>query len=437
MQVVLESPSALERQFTITIPSVDVEAQFEAKVVETSKRIRVDGFRPGKVPASVVRQRYGQSIRQEVISDVMQSSIGQALEEHDVSPIGQPKIENVNFEEGSDFSFQATFEVFPEIDLKTLDGVTIEQSKSEVKASDIDELIKNLQEQRQTWEESKRAQAKPADRVTINFEGFLDGEAFEGGKGENHPLVLGSGAMIPGFESGIEGMKAGESREIEVTFPEKYQAENLAGKLVVFKIEVTKLERADLPVVDEAFIQGFGVASGVMDDFRVELEQQMRRELSMTLKNVNKGKVFDALLEQNSEISVPHAAVHSEIHTLKNQAVERFGGSAKMDPNQLPDQLFQEQAMRRVKLGLLLAESVKRFEVKADADRVRGYIDEMASAYDDPEQVVNFYYSNTENLRQIEALAIEEQVADILLGTATVNAVEMSYADVMKSRQAN
>ena len=300
MQVVLESPSALERQFTITIPSVDVEAQFEAKVVETSKRIRVDGFRPGKVPASVVRQRYGQSIRQEVISDVMQSSIGQALEEHDVSPIGQPKIENVNFEEGSDFSFQATFEVFPEIDLKTLDGVTIEQSKSEVKASDIDELIKNLQEQRQTWKESKRAHAKPADRVTINFEGFLDGEAFEGGKGEDHPLVLGSGAMIPGFESGIEGMKAGESREIEVTFPEKYQAENLAGKVVVFKIEVTKLERADLPVVDEAFIQGFGVASGVMDDFHVELEQQMRRELSMTLKNVNKGNVFDALLDRIS-----------------------------------------------------------------------------------------------------------------------------------------
>ena len=162
------------------------------------------------MPASVVRQRYGQSIRQEVISDVMQSSIGQALEENDVSPIGQPKIENVNFEEGSDFSFQATFEVFPEIDLKTLDGVTIEQSKSEVKASDIDELIKNLQEQRQTWKESKRAQAKHADRVTINFEGFLDGEAFEGGKGEDHPLVLGSGAMIPGFESGIEGMKAGE-----------------------------------------------------------------------------------------------------------------------------------------------------------------------------------------------------------------------------------
>ena len=437
MQVVLELPSALERQFTITIPSADVEVQFEAKLRDTSKRIRVDGFRPGKVPASVVRQRYGQSIRQEIVTDLMQQSIGQALQDHDVSPIGEPKIENVTFEEGKDFSFQATFEVFPEIALKTLDGVTLEQSKSEVKPSDINELIKNLQEQRQSWKESKRAQAKTGDRVTINFEGFLDGVAFDGGKGEDHPLVLGSGAMIPGFESGIEGMKAGETRDIDVTFPEKYQAENLAGKAVVFKIEVTKLERADLPAVDEEFIKGFGVESGSDEDFRNELDQQMRRELSMTLKNVNKGKVFDALLEQNAEIAVPHAAVHSEIHTLKHQAVERFGGGAKMDPHQLPDQLFQEQATRRVKLGLLLAECVKQFEVKADGARVRALIDEMASAYDDPEQVVNFYYSNPENLRQIEALAIEEQVAELLMGSATVKAVEMSYADVMKSRQAN
>lgn len=437
MQVVLESPSALERQFTITIPSADVEVQFEAKLRDTCKRIRVDGFRPGKVPASVVRQRYGQSIRQEIVTDLMQQSIGQALQDHDVSPIGEPKIENVTFEEGKDFSFQATFEVFPEIALKTLDGVTLEQSKSEVKPSDINELIKNLQEQRQSWKESKRAQAKTGDRVTINFEGFLDGVAFDGGKGEDHPLVLGSGAMIPGFESGIEGMKAGETRDIDVTFPEKYQAENLAGKAVVFKIEVTKLERADLPAVDEEFIKGFGVESGSDEDFRNELDQQMRRELSMTLKNVNKGKVFDALLEQNAEIAVPHAAVHSEIHTLKHQAVERFGGGAKMDPHQLPDQLFQEQATRRVKLGLLLAECVKQFEVKADGARVRALIDEMASAYDDPEQVVNFYYSNPENLRQIEALAIEEQVAELLMGSAAVKAVEMSYADVMKSRQAN
>ena len=435
MQVVLESPSALERQFTITIPTGDVETEFEAKLAETAKRVRIDGFRPGKVPAKVVRQRYGQAIRQEIVSDLMEKSLGEALSEHDVKPIGQPKIDDVKFEEGSDFSFKATFEVFPELDPILVDGDEIEQTTCKVGAADIKEMIATLREQRKSWKESARAASKEGDRVTINFEGFVDGEAFDGGKGEDQALVLGSGAMIPGFEDGIVGMKKGDSRDIEVTFPEDYQAEELKGKAATFKIEVTKLERGELPTVDEAFIQSFGVESGDEKDFKAELKEQMQRELSLTLKNMNKTKVFDVLLEKNADTPVPESAIKSEIHTLKHQAVERFGGGQQFDPHQLPDELFTEQAERRVRLGILLGATVKKLGLAADPDRVRALIDEMAAAYDDAEQVVNFYYSNDENLKQVEALAVEEQVAEKLLESARGKTIDMSYADVMKSRQ--
>ena len=435
MQVVLESPSALERQFTITIPTGDVETEFEAKLAETAKRVRIDGFRPGKVPAKVVRQRYGQAIRQEIVSDLMEKSLGEALSEHDVKPIGQPKIDDVKFEEGSDFSFKATFEVFPELDPILVDGDEIEQTTCKVGAADIKKMIATLREQRKSWKESARAASKEGDRVTINFEGFVDGEAFDGGKGEDHALILGSGAMIPGFEDGIVGMKKGDSRDIEVTFPEDYQAEELKGKAATFKIEMTKLERGELPTVDEAFIQSFGVESGDEKDFKAELKEQMQRELSLTLKNMNKTKVFDVLLEKNADTPVPESAIKSEIHTLKHQAVERFGGGQQFDPHQLPDELFAEQAERRVRLGILLGATVKKLGLAADPDRVRALIDEMAAAYDDAEQVVNFYYSNDENLKQVEALAVEEQVAEKLLESAKAKTIDMSYADVMKSRQ--
>jgi trigger factor len=435
MQVVLESPSALERQFTITIPTGDVETEFEAKLAETAKRVRIDGFRPGKVPAKVVRQRYGQAIRQEIVSDLMEKSLGEALSEHDVKPIGQPKIDDVKFEEGSDFSFKATFEVFPELDPILVDGDEIEQTTCKVGAADIKEMIATLREQRKSWKESARAASKEGDRVTINFEGFVDGEAFDGGKGEDHALILGSGAMIPGFEDGIVGMKKGDSRDIEVTFPEDYQAEELKDKAATFKIEMTKLERGELPTVDEAFIQSFGVESGDEKDFKAELKEQMQRELSLTLKNMNKTKVFDVLLEKNADTPVPESAIKSEIHTLKHQAVERFGGGQQFDPHQLPDELFAEQAERRVRLGILLGATVKKLGLAADPDRVRALIDEMAAAYDDAEQVVNFYYSNDENLKQVEALAVEEQVAEKLLESAKAKTIDMSYADVMKSRQ--
>ncbi len=437
MQVVLESPNEneIERCFTITIPTVDVESEFEAKLAETAKRVRIDGFRPGKVPAKVVRQRYGQSVRQEIVSNLMEKSLGQALIDHDVQPIGQPKIEDVKYEEGDDFSFKATFEVFPETDPIMVDGDEIEQTSCKVVASDTKDMIANLREQRKSWKESTRAGAKNGDRATINFAGVIDGDPFEGGAGKDHLLVLGSGSMIPGFEDGILGMKKGESRDIEVTFPDDYHAENLKGKLATFKIDITKLERGELPTVDEAFIKAFGVESGIEADFKKEIKQQMERELSLTLKNMNKTKIFDVLLEKNSKIPVPQAMISSEIQILKKQAIERFGGGDKFDLDQLPDEIFKDQAERRVRLGILIGATVKKLDLDSDPAHVRSLIDEMASAYDDPEEVVNFYYSNEDNLKQIKALAVEECVAERLLEFGKTKFINMSYADVMKNRQ--
>ena len=435
MQAVLESPSALERQFVITVPSSDVEAEFEIKLKEAAQRVKIDGFRPGKVPASVVKQRYGQAIRQEIASDLMEKALGQALSEHDVRPIGQPKIEDVVYEAGSDFSFKATFEVFPEIEPAGLDGVEIEQIQSKIAAADIKEMIATLRDQKKEWKESPKVQAKKGDRVTINFEGFVDGEVFEGGKGNDHVLGLGSGSMIPGFEDGILGMKKGDSRDVEVVFPEDYHAENLKAKPAVFKIDVTKLERGDLPKIDEAFIKSFGIESGTEEDFKADLKKQMERELSSALKNMNKTKVFVALVEANGETPVPTSAITAEVQTLKKQAAERFGGGQQFDVNQLPDELFTEQAERRVRLGVLLGATVKALELKPEDARIKSLIDEMASAYDDPDEVVNFYYSNEDNLRQIGALAVEEQVAEKLLEKASLKPIDMSYSDVMKNRQ--
>ncbi len=435
MQVVLESPSKLERQFIITIPTADVESEFEAKLSETGKRVRIDGFRPGKVPLKVVRQRYGPSVRQETVSNLMEKSLGQALLTHDVQPIGQPKIEDVKYEEGDDFSFKATFEIFPDTDPVMMDGDEIEQTRCKLVASDTKDMIANLREQRKSWKESTRAGAKDGDRATINFAGVIDDVPFEGGAGEDHLLVLGSGAMIPGFEDGVLGMKKGESRDIEVTFPDDYHVANLKGKMATFKIDLTKLERGELPTVNEDFIKAFGVESGVEADFKNEIKLQMERELSLTLKNMNKTKIFDVLLEKNSKTPVPQVAISSEIQVLKQQAIERFGGGDKFDPGQLPDEIFKEQAERRVRLGILIGATVKKLGLEADPARVKLLVDEMASAYDDPEEVIKYYYSNEDNLNQIQALAVEECVAERLLEFGKTKFVDMSYADVMKNRQ--
>lgn len=432
MQVSVENTSALERRLTVSVPSTDVDAQVEAKLLQTAKTVRIDGFRPGKVPMKIVRKRYEGAVRQDVLGQAIEQAFYQAVAQENLRPVGQPNIEPVNMESGKDLEFVATFEVFPEVELADLSSVEVEQAESKVAAADVKKMIENLREQKKEWRESARAAVKDGDRVTINFVGKIDGEAFEGGAADDQTLVIGSGSMIPGFEEGIVGMKKGEERDIDVTFPEEYHAENLKGKAAVFTITLNKLERGELPKVDEEFVKTFGVEDGDLEKFKEELKVNMQRELDQAITNRNKKAAFDALLNAN-EVEVPAAAIDSEVHSLQHQAAERFG-KGQIDPHTLPREPFEEEATRRVKLGVLVGEFARQNELKADADRVRAAVDRIASAYEDGSQVVEYYYGNDEALRQVETMVLEEMTAESICKQAKVTQTKLSYEEAVSGQ---
>jgi trigger factor len=394
----------------------------------------MDGFRPGKVPPKVIKRMYGEAIRYDVLNRVVQESFFEAVQEQSLQPAGTPSIEFKNDKEGEDFSFTATFEIYPEIELKDLSGVEIEKQSAEIKKADIAKMIETLQKQQAGWKDTK-GMAKDGFKVNLDFEGFVDGEAFEGGKAEGQDLVLGSGQMIPGFEAGIEGHKKGEEFDIEVTFPEEYQAENLKGKQATFKIKLNSVEKPELPELNEEFFAKFGVEAADQAAFEEEVSKNMAREMNQALKNKLKTQVFDALIAAN-EIDVPAALVEDEIKNLAQQAVQQFGGNAQIDPSTLPKELFEDQAKRRVTIGLLVQEVIKANELQPEDARVDAMLAEVADSYQDPQEVIEYYKSNQEMLNQVRSLVLEEQVVDQLLSSAKVNEVEVSYEDAIKPAQA-
>jgi trigger factor len=433
MQVSVETTSALERQMTITVPAERIENDVDSRVQQTARSVRLDGFRPGKAPLKVVKKRYGAGIRQDVIGEVVQQSFYEAVQQENVIPAGGPKIEFKKNEEGADFEFVATFEVYPEIELADFSSVEVEKQTSEVADADVDNMIETLRKQQAGWNVAERA-AEDGDRVKIDFEGFVDGEAFEGGKAEGHSLVLGSNTMIPGFEAGIIGKAAGEEFDLVVTFPEDYQAENLKGKEATFKTKVISVEAPELPELNEAFFEKFGLEAKDLDTFKSEVRTNMGRELKNALKMKLKEEVFGKLIEVNG-IEVPSSLVDQEIDHMRKQAVQQFGGGADMDPNMLPKELFEEQAKRRVTIGLLVQEVIKANELKADDERVQEMIKEMASTYQEPEQVMEYYNQNQEMMNQIKSLVLEDQVVDQLLGSAKVSEKAVAYEEAIKPAQ--
>src|SRR5210317_2091589 len=344
MQVSVEATSGLERQLTVTVPAERIDNDVNKQVAQQARTRRMDGFRPGKVPPKVIKRMYGEAIRYDVLNRVVQESFFEAVQEQSLQPAGTPSIEFKNDKEGEDFSFTATFEIYPEIELKDLSGVEIEKQSAEIKKADIAKMIETLQKQQAGWKDTK-GMAKDGFKVNLDFEGFVDGEAFEGGKAEGQDLVLGSGQMIPGFEAGIEGHKKGEEFDIEVTFPEEYQAENLKGKQATFKIKLNSVEKPELPELNEEFFAKFGVEAADQAAFEEEVSKNMAREMNQALKNKLKTQVFDALIAAN-EIDVPAALVEDEIKNLAQQAVQQFGGNAQIDPSTLPKELFEDQAKR-------------------------------------------------------------------------------------------
>ena len=432
MQVSVENTSALERRMTIGVPAERIESEIDKRLQQTARRAKVPGFRPGKVPMSVIRQRYESSARQEALGDLIQSTFYEAVVQEKLNPAGSPAVEPKVFEKGKDLEYVATFEVFPEFKVADFAGIVVERLQAEVADADLDNMLEVLRKQNTRFEAVERA-AENGDQLNIDFVGKVDGEAFAGGSAKGTLLVLGSGRMIPGFEDALVGVSKGEERVITPTFPADYQNLDLAGKTAEFTVTVNSVEAPTLPDLNAEFFALFGVTNGGLDDFRAEVRKNMQRELNQAVKSKVKNQVMDGLLSSNP-IEVPKSLVTSEIGRLRVQAVQQFGGNIK--PEQLPVELFEEQAKRRVVLGLVVAEVVKQNELKPDDARVRTLIEEMASAYQEPEHVVAWYYKNDQQLNEVRSVVLEEQVVDTVLQKAKVTDKTVSYEEAIKPAEA-
>lgn len=433
MQVSVETTQGLERRLTITVPADSVDSAVKSRLQQLAKTQRINGFRPGKVPVSVIKKRFGQAVRQEVAGDVMQQNFYQAIIQEKIQPAGMPKFELTKDTDGQDLEFVASFEVYPEVEVKGVDELEIEKTVVSIEDADLDNMMETLRKQHASWKEVKR-KAKKDDRVVIDFVGTIDGVEFDGGKAEGFTLELGQGRMIPGFEKPIIGAKAGDEVKVEVTFPEDYHAEALKGKDAVFMVTVKQVDGQQLPKLDDEFAKLFGIEEGGVDALRQEVLKNMQRELDQTLKAQLKESVISKLVEKN-EIELPQALIDQEINALREQAKQRFaqqGGGQNLP--ELPGELFADNAKRRVSIGLLLGEIIKKNELKADDDKVFAMIETAASAYEDPQEVVDYYKSNQELMQQMRNVALEEQAIEWVVENAKVTEVTKAFDEVMNKQ---
>ena len=428
MQVSVETTQGLGRRITITVAADSIESAVKKELVDVARKVRIDGFRKGKVPMNIVAQRYGASVRQDVLGELMTRNFVDAIIKEKINPAGAPNYVPGEYKEGQDFTYAVEFEVYPEVELKGLENIEVEKPVVEVTDADVDTMLDTLRKQQANWIESDAA-AGPEDRATIDFNGSVDGEEFEGGKASDFVLAMGQGRMIPGFEEGVVGHKAGETFTIDVKFPDDYHAENLKGKDAKFEIVLKKVETRELPELTEEFIKRFGVEDGSVAGLRTEVRKNMDRELKGAIRNRIKTQAIDGLVEAN-EIDVPAALIDGEVDVLRRQAAQRFGGN-EQQALELPRELFEEQAKRRVVVGLLLGEVIRTHELKADEARVSTMIEEMASAYEDPQEVIEFYSKNNELMNNMRNVALEEQAVEAVLAKAKVTEKETNFQDLM------
>lgn len=429
MQVSVEVTTGLERRLKVGVPAARIDSAVETRLKDAAQRVRIPGFRPGKVPMTEVRRRYAGAIRQEVLGDVMRDSFYEAVQQQKLNPAGMPRIEPVTSEPGKDLEFVAVFEVYPEVKVPALGGVKVEQPVGEVTDADVEEMIKTLRQQRATPQEVSRPAALN-DVVEIDFVGTRNGEPFQGGSATGQKIQLGGKRMIPGFEEGLVGAVAGEERTLDITFPEDYGNEELKGQPAQFKVTLKKVLEPVLPELDETFFNAFGIKEASLDKFKVEVRRNMERELRSALRNRVKAQVMDQL-SSLVQIDLPKALVTQEVQRLRQNMLQQFGG-AQVDPAMLPDELFSEQARKSVALGLIVGEIVRSEGIKVDGDRVRKQVEEIAESYETPKEVVAWYYSNQEQLRQIELAVLEEQVVERVLKDAAVTTQPISYADAVR-----
>jgi trigger factor len=428
MQVSVESIGKLERRMQVQVPAQRISTEIAARLKTISRTARLNGFRPGKAPLTVIRRQFGPQVHREVIGELLQSTFTEAVAQQQLAPAGNPRIQPQSIGEGQDLTYVATFEVFPDITLQPFETLQIERTTAEVTDSDVDAMIARLRKQSPKF----LAAARPAiqgDRVTVDFQGSVDGVPFAGGAATGVPVVIGDGRMLPDFEAGLIGTVAGEAKTTTVSFPADYRTQELAGKTAQFEISVKSVEEATLPDLDEEFCKAFGVTEGGVAALRQEVAANMRRELEQTLRNRNKAAVMDQLLQANP-VDVPNALIEAQIRDMQIEAMRRAGTK---DPAQAPAaQQFVEPARRRAALGLILADIVKREHLVVDPLRAEARLDEMIGTYGDPAAIKQSYKQNPEAMRQVQNLALEDQVTDWVLANVTIHEVASTFKDIMK-----
>ena len=440
MRVSVETTSGLERKLTVGVPANDVDSAVEKKLEDAAKNVRLPGFRPGKVPMRVMKQRFGAGVRQEVLGDVVNRSFQEAVVGENLRPAGQPSIEIKTFETGQDVEYVATFEIYPTLSLNEIKDFAVTKLVCDVADSDVDEIIEIFQKQQGKLVAVERA-AEVGDTLTIDFEGFRDGEAFEGGSGNDTALELGSGRMIPGFEDGLVGAQAGEERSLDLTFPEDYHAEELKGAAVQFKVTVKEVKALEPAELNAELFAAYGVEGDDVDGFRAEVRKNMERELKAAVDGHVKQQVMDAIIKAHPSLEIPSSLIAQETDALRGQMFQQFGGavSPEMDLKSiLPDEMFTERAETRVKLGLLVSELVQDLGVRAEPNKVRELIEDIASTYQDPTEVINWYYEDNEQLMGIESRVLEDSVVEKLLEGANITEEVTGYQDALqRAREAS
>lgn len=433
MAVTVETLEKLERKITLSLPLAAIQSEVEARLKKVARTVKMDGFRPGKVPMNVVAQRYGYSVQYEVLNDKVGEEFAKAVQEAGLRVAGQPRISEKEDAAEGQAEFEAIFEVFPEVKIGDLTGVEVEKLTADVDDAAIERTLDILRKQRRTF--AVRAADEAAvdgDRVTVDFEGKIDGEAFAGGKAEDFQFLVGEGQMLKEFEDAVRGMKVGESKTFPLAFPEDYHGKDVAGKTADFLVTVKKLEAANLPEVNEAFVKSLGIADGSVEALRADIKKNLEREVKFRLQVRNKQAVMDALLSV-AELDLPKAAVQSEVARLMQAAREdlKQRGIKDADKAEIPEDIFLPQAERRVRLGLVVAELVKANNLEATPEQLKAHVDELAASYEKPEDVVRWYFGDRQRLAEVEAVVIENNVTEFVLGKAKVNDKAVSFEELM------
>ncbi len=425
MQISLTA-DGLERRLEVAVPADEVQREVEERLKRLSRTARLKGFRPGKAPFAVVRQQFGEQVHAEVIGDLMRSSFAEAVSQEHLKPATGPRIEPITMQPGTELKYAAVFEVLPEVKLKPLDGIVVERPSASIDESDIDTMIESMRRQRPVFTAVERP-ARDSDRVTVDYDGRIDGKPFEGGEGRDASFVIGSGRVLPELEAAVAGASTGEARTASVRYPDSHANKQLAGRTAEFTVTVKKVEEQSLPSVDEEFCRAFGVASGGIDTLRSEVRKSMERELGERVRDRLRSQVMDALYRDNP-LEVPRAMVADTIGRLQVEMAQRIGAR---DVNQLPARdAFEEPARRRVALSVIIGEIVRAEDLQVDRDKVQSRLVELAAAYPNPEEARRAYLQNTEAMRQLESAVLEDQALDAVLARARITERAMSFKEL-------